>query len=98
MMASRIKLLVRDDESLNAFGRRTGIDSASISMYTSAKTMPTLEALISIADATGVTLDWLALGTEPKFRRDMRSSVSIAAHGKHSIAAGGDVVVHQTKK
>jgi transcriptional regulator with XRE-family HTH domain len=97
-VAARITSLMRANESMNAFCRRCGdIDSGNMSRYMGAKTMPTLEILMSIADATGVTLDWLAAGREPKYRADVRPAVSVAAHGKHGIAAGGNVMVVTTK-
>jgi transcriptional regulator with XRE-family HTH domain len=94
-VAWRIKSLIQEGEGLNAFGRRMGIDSGSISMYTNAKTMPTLEALLSIASASGVTLDWLAAGIGPIYRRDVVSvPTTITANGAHNIVAGGNVTVH----
>jgi transcriptional regulator with XRE-family HTH domain len=99
-LAVRLRDLVGDGESMNAFCRRVGnVSSGNMSLYVNAKKMPTLETLISIANAAGVTLDWLATGLEPKFRRDIRTPVSINASGKQSIAAGGNVTIfHPTKK
>jgi transcriptional regulator with XRE-family HTH domain len=55
------------------------IDSGNMSRYMSAKVVPTLDTLISIADAANVTLDWLAIGVGPKFRSEIGKAVSIAS-------------------
>lgn len=79
---------------MNAFCRRVGgISSGAMSDYINAHKMPTLETLAQISLVCRVTLDWLALGLEPKFRKDICTSASITASGKRSIAAGGNVTI-----
>jgi phage repressor protein C with HTH and peptisase S24 domain len=49
------------DESVHAFGKRAGINDTSMRAYLK-DTMPGLDKLVLIAEAGGVTLDWLARG------------------------------------
>ena len=93
-ISRRIRSLVVDGESDRAFSRRIGVSCGAMSEYLSGSRMPSLESLILISRATQVSLDWLAFGNDSPAKR----GIHIAAHGKHSIAAGGDVVVHQAKK
>ncbi len=53
------------DESIHAFGKRAGINDTSMRAYLK-DTMPGLDKLVAIAEAGGVTLDWLARGIGPK--------------------------------
>lgn len=48
-------------ESVHAFGKRAGINDTSMRAYLR-DTMPGLDKLVQIAEAGGVTLDWLARG------------------------------------
>lgn len=52
-------------ESVHAFGKKAGINDTSMRAYLK-DTMPGLEKLVAIAEASGVTLDWLARGVGPK--------------------------------
>jgi phage repressor protein C with HTH and peptisase S24 domain len=54
-----------DGESVHAFGKRAGINDTSMRAYLR-DTMPGLDKLVAIAEAGGVTLDWLARGIGPK--------------------------------
>ncbi|WP_043062131.1 XRE family transcriptional regulator [Brucella anthropi] len=56
---------VVDGESVHAFSKRAGISDSTFRQYLNG-TMPGLDKLIQIADAGGVTLDWLATGKGPK--------------------------------
>jgi transcriptional regulator with XRE-family HTH domain len=98
-IAARLKMLMVEGESMCAFCRRMGdLDSGNMSRYMRGKTMPTLETLMSVADVTNVTLDWLAAGVGPKYRKDAAPlpTMTITAKGAHSIAAGGNVTVNHT--
>lgn len=52
-------------ESVHAFGKKAGINDTSMRAYLK-DTMPGLDKLVAIAEASGVTLDWLARGVGPK--------------------------------
>ena len=74
-IAARIKAVIRDAGGLEAFSALVGgMSTGLLSQYQTAKTEPGLSAVMRIASAAGVTLDWLAMGLEPKFRRDVQSS------------------------
>lgn len=56
------------NESVHAFGKKAGINDTSMRAYLK-DTMPGLDKLVAIAEASGVTLDWLARGVGPKQMR-----------------------------
>lgn len=49
-------------ESARAFSRKIGISPSTMGQYLSGKSEPTRPVLIAIADASGVSVDWLATG------------------------------------
>lgn len=57
--------------------------------YTSGKKVPGLDAALAIADAAGVTVDWLATGREPKRRAELRA---LLARGPASPGLDQDVL------
>ncbi|MDM7462925.1 MAG: helix-turn-helix domain-containing protein [Tepidimonas taiwanensis] len=57
------------DEAVAAFARRCGISEGLIRSYLKAEKQPGMDRLIRIADAAGVSLEWLATGRGP-MRRD----------------------------
>lgn len=75
MISVRIREVI-GDQFISAFARRCGIAEAVIRTYINDKRMPPLNKSASIAEAGGVTLDWLATGREPKFRRDLLAASS----------------------
>lgn len=75
MVALRIREVI-GDQFVSAFARRCGIAEAVIRTYINDKRMPPLNKAAAIAAAGGVTLDWLATGREPKFRRDVVAAAS----------------------
>lgn len=68
-MRDRILELI-GSESGASFSRLTGIPESSLRAYLKG-TKPGTDHLISIAQAKGVTIDWLATGREPKLRADL---------------------------
>lgn len=56
---------VEGERNVSAFARRTGIGYASITAYLNADSLPGLDKLLAIADATGRSVEWLATGAEP---------------------------------
>lgn len=65
--AGRLKKLIGND-SVRAFGRKTGISEKQLRKYLSGGSKPGLDNLISISKVTGVSIEWLATGerTEQK--------------------------------
>lgn len=78
-------------ESVHAFAKRAGINDTSMRAYLK-DTMPGLDKLVAIADASGVTLDWLARGMEPKSITggDAAGHVSMPSAGQ-----GGMLMIQQ---
>jgi len=52
--------------SMRSFAKKAGVHPASISQYLTGKTEPTRPTLIAIAEAVGVSVEWLATGRGPK--------------------------------
>jgi transcriptional regulator with XRE-family HTH domain len=61
------------DDTVSAFARRCGMAEATIRSYLDGK-KPVYDKLVKIADAAGVTVDWLATGREPKYRSQARQA------------------------
>ncbi|MCA1979833.1 MAG: helix-turn-helix domain-containing protein [Thiobacillus sp.] len=71
MHASSFPSRLRDcigDEPVAAFARRCDLSEGLIRSYLKAEKQPGMERLIRIADAAGVSLEWLATGRGPMRR------------------------------
>jgi transcriptional regulator with XRE-family HTH domain len=62
------------DEPVAAFARRCGFSEGLIRAYLQDEKRPGMDKLIRMADAAGVTVDWLATGREPKYRSEARQA------------------------
>jgi transcriptional regulator with XRE-family HTH domain len=78
------------DETVSSFARRCKLPEATIRSYLEGK-KPVFDKLVKIADAAGVTVDWLATGRGPRTRAeaissaDQRDSASLdALAGRHA--------------
>lgn len=60
---------VRGTATQVEFGNRIGVPQNFVSRYENAKAKPSAKYLAAVAELTGVTLDWLILGREPKHAR-----------------------------
>jgi transcriptional regulator with XRE-family HTH domain len=78
-LSDRIKEVV-GDASQAAFARKCGVSESVFRKYL-AGAMPSADRLVAIADAGGVTVEWLATGREPKLRRDLVAALRAAAEG-----------------
>lgn len=58
------------DESVRAFGRKVGISDTTIRKYLTGETEPTLSRFVAIAVACDVSVEWLAIGEEPKAHKE----------------------------
>lgn len=63
-LAIRIRGLIAD-KSIASFARKCGVEGSLLRKYL-AGSQPNAANLVKIADAAGVTIDWLAAGREPK--------------------------------
>ena len=70
--------------SVRAFARAAGIDEKSLRKYIAGETEPSLGAVIGIAHASGVNLEWLATGEGPMRKGD---GVSVAPRTPRSAQA-----------
>ena len=69
----RLKEVV-GDEPHRSFARRMNISESVMRAYIEGTSKPGMDNLVSIADAGGVTIDWLATGRLPKRRSDLKVS------------------------
>lgn len=76
---------LRADGSVAAFARRCGVGESVLRSYFSGVNQPGLEYLVAIADAGGVTVDWLATGRLPKTRAELLALQAVAARAAVSL-------------
>jgi len=60
------------ENSVSAFARSVGLPEANVRTYLTGR-KPSIEKVVQIADACGVTVDWLAAGRESKRRREQHA-------------------------
>lgn len=70
MFANTLRNLKADDSNV-AFAKKINITEGTLRAYLNGKSLPGMSVLSSIANATGVTIEWLVTGREPKFRADV---------------------------
>lgn len=71
----RLKTLINGD-SVASFGRKCGIHESTIRSYLARGKQPRMEHLAAIANANGVTVDWLSTGKGIKYIRDLKQEKS----------------------
>lgn len=59
------------EEPVASFARRCGFSEGLVRAYLKGEKQPGMERLVRMAEAAGVTLDWLATGRGPK-RRELQ--------------------------
>lgn len=62
----RLKSIVDKEPSVNAFAKKCECTEGALRSYLAGKSMPGLDKLVSIAKAGRVSLEWLAIGADPK--------------------------------
>lgn len=67
------------DRKLVAFAKECGFSDSLLGAYLRGEKLPGMENLMAMAEAGGVTLDWLAAGREPRTRAELRKA--LAARG-----------------
>lgn len=67
----RLDEIIRD-ESVSSFARRCKIGESVIRGYLTLGKRPRVDHLVSLAEAGGVTVDWLATGRPPKTRAELQ--------------------------
>jgi transcriptional regulator with XRE-family HTH domain len=62
------------DEPVASFARRCGFSEGLIRAYLKDDKRPGMDKLVRMADAAGVTVDWLATGRGPRTRAEAREA------------------------
>lgn len=62
------------DEPVASFARRCGFSEGLIRSYLKDDKRPGMDKLVRMADAAGVTVDWLATGRGPRTRAEAREA------------------------
>lgn len=65
------------DKKIVWFAEECGLPESNIRAYLNGR-LPSIEKAVAIADAGGVTLDWLAAGRPPKTRAEQRALAAAA--------------------
>jgi transcriptional regulator with XRE-family HTH domain len=73
-LATRLTLII-GSESVSAFARRCGIGESLLRKYLNGS-LPNAHNLVLMADAAGVTVDWLASGRLPRSRAEIVAQTS----------------------
>jgi len=58
----RLSLILEKEESIAGFARKAGVSEGTIRSYLRAGTLPKIDNAAAIAEAAGVSLDWLWFG------------------------------------
>ena len=74
---SRLKTCLGNNSG-NSFARLCGFSESLLRKYLSGESLPGIERIVAIAEAAGVSLEWLATGRGPMRRDD---PAPIAVHG-----------------
>lgn len=77
-LVDRIKEVV-GDSSVSSFSRRCGFGESILRGYLAEGKRPGIDYLVSMANVGGVTVDWLATGRLPKYRRELTQSMSLGS-------------------
>ena len=59
------------EASIASFSRSTGVPESSLRSYLTRGIKPGMDHSVSIAEAMGVTVDWLATGRPPRLRAEL---------------------------
>jgi transcriptional regulator with XRE-family HTH domain len=74
-LAERVRSLLRDGESQADFAARAGVSQAGLSGILRGA-IPGIDVVIAIANAGGVSVEWLALGIEQPGHRERKTQVA----------------------
>lgn len=74
-LAERVRSLLRDGESQADFAARAGVSQAGLSGILRGA-IPGIDVVIAIANAGGVSVEWLALGIEQPGNRELKTQVA----------------------
>ena len=75
--AERLRLILGAEESISALARKSGMGDSLLHRYL-AGSEPGVDKVVRIAQATGVRLEWLAMGQGPMRTGEMAESLAPA--------------------
>lgn len=78
LFKDRLKEVIGEN-TIVGFAKLCGFSDSLMGSYLRGEKRPGLDYLVAIADAGGVTVDWLATGRLPKIRAELRDLVGKAA-------------------
>lgn len=100
---ARLQVLI-GNRSKAEFARQCGVPESSVRQWVDGTSLPSAEKLIAIANATGVSIDWLLLGKGQQKTIDRKQGsgesrvisiprfVVVASAGSGALALGGDQI------
>lgn len=73
VVATRLLEIIGTD-SLLSFSRRCGVNEGTLRNIIKSGANPRSDHLVAVADAANVSIEWLATGRGPKWRKDLRAA------------------------
>lgn len=70
--AERVAFLVDREKNTSRFARKVGVSEGVVRKWRNGESDPSREHVVAIADAYGLSLDWLAAGRGPMFASEKR--------------------------
>lgn len=80
LFSSRLRDAV-SDRKISWFARECGFSDSLLGAYLRGEKRPGMDNLVAMANAAGVTVDWLATGRPPKTRAELRAAAQPASSG-----------------
>lgn len=77
LFVKRLKEII-GEEPLRAFARRCHMTEGALRSYLAGSSFPGMLAIVAMADAGNVTVEWLVTGREPRTRAELRALVDRA--------------------
>lgn len=78
LFGERLRTVLGED-SIRAFAGRCGVSDGLIGAYLRGEKSPGLKHLVALAEAGGVTVDWLATGRPPRTRAELQRLAEASA-------------------
>ncbi len=93
-ITERLQLLAKG-KTTRETAKLWGISGATLNLYLNKGSMPSIDRAISIANAEGVSIEWLALGTSDKKdlkKNEVDNLISIKKYDIAASAGGGSLI------
>lgn len=90
VLVQRMKEMI-GDESVSSFSRKCGVSEAVLRSYLNDGRTPSIDKATAIAEAGGVTLDWLATGRPPRTRAELAALLKKGAPAPEGAPEGSDL-------